>query len=85
MSISAISKQEFEDAEAAYKQALADVGVNKTAVEDARIRLIYTKVTPPISGRSGRSLVTPGALVMENQSDPLTIVQRLDPVCVGVT
>lgn len=60
VNISAVSKQEFEDAEAAYKQALADVGVNKAAVENARIRLAYTKVTSPISGRSGRSLVTPG-------------------------
>ena len=72
-------------AEAAYKQALADVGVNKAAVENARIRLAYTKVTSPISGRSGRSLVTPGALVTENQSSPLTTVQQLDPVYVDVT
>ena len=85
MNISAVSKQEFEDAEAAYKQALADVGVNKAAVENARIRLAYTEVTSPISGRSGRSLVTPGALVTENQSSPLTTVQQLDPVYVDVT
>ena len=80
VNISAVSKQEFEDAEAAYKQALADVGVNKAAVENARIRLAYTN-----SGRSGRSLVTPGALVTENQSSPLTTVQQLDPVYVDVT
>lgn len=36
VNISAVSKAEFEDAEAAYKQALADVGVNKAAVENAR-------------------------------------------------
>ena len=40
------------NAEAAYKQALADVGVNKPAVANACIA--YTKVTSPISGRSGR-------------------------------
>ena len=57
----------------------------KAAVENARIRLAYTKVTSPISGRSGRSLVTPGALVTENQSSPLTTVQQLDPVYVDVT
>ena len=70
VNISAVSKQEFEDAEAAYKQAPADVGVNKAAVENARIRLAYTKVTSPISGRSGRSLVTPGALVTETRPAP---------------
>ena len=85
VNISAVSKQEYEDAEAAYKQALADVGVNKAAVENARIRLDYTKVTSPISGRTGRSLVTPGALVTANQANPLTTVQQLDPVYVDVT
>lgn len=83
--ISAVSRQEYEDAEAAYKQAAADVGVNKAAVENARIRLKYTRVTAPISGRIGRSQVTPGALVTENQSTPLTTVQQWDTVYVDVT
>ena len=85
VNISAVSRQEYEDAEAAYKQALADVGVNKAAVENARIRLEYTRVTSPISGRISRSMVTPGALVTENQATPLTTVQQLDPVYVDVT
>lgn len=83
--ISAVSKQEYEDAEASYKQAQADVGVNRAAVENARIRLDYTKVTSPISGRIGRSTVTPGALVTENQVAPLATVQQLNPVYVDVT
>ncbi|MFQ8736599.1 MAG: hypothetical protein ACLSAH_11820 [Bilophila wadsworthia] len=84
MNISAVSKQEFEDAEAAYKQALADVGVSKAAVENARIRLAYTKVTSPsraerpLSGDAGRA-------GDGSQSSPLTTVQRLDPVYVDVT
>lgn len=85
VNISAVSRQEYEDAEAAYKQAEAEVGVNKAAVENARIRLAYTKVTSPISGRIGRSTVTPGALVTENQSTPLVTVQQLDPIYVDVT
>lgn len=85
VNISAVSKQEYEDADAAYKQAQADVGVNKAAVENARIRLDYTQVTSPISGRIGRSTVTPGALVTENQIAPLATVQQLDPMYVDVT
>ncbi|MEG2005230.1 MAG: efflux RND transporter periplasmic adaptor subunit [Bilophila sp.] len=83
--ISAVSKQEYEDAEAAYKQAQADVGVNRAAVENARIRLDYTRVTSPISGRIGRSTVTPGALVTENQATSLATVQQLNPIYVDVT
>lgn len=85
VNISAVSKQEYEDAEAAYKQALADVSVNKAATENARIRLEYTRVTSPISGRIGKSSVTPGALVTENQASFLATVQQLDPIYVDVT
>ena len=85
VNISAVSRQEYDSADAAYKQALAEVGVNKAAVENARIRLDYTRVTSPISGRIGRSQVTPGALVTENQSQPLATVQQLDPMYVDVT
>lgn len=83
--ISAVSKQEYDDAEAAYKQIQAEVGVNQAAVDNARIKLNYTKVTAPISGRIGRSRVTPGALVTENQEAPLATIQQLDPMYVDVT
>lgn len=85
VNISAVSRQEYEDADAAYKQTQAEVGVNRAAVENARIRLDYTRVTSPISGRIGRSSVTPGALVTENQAAPLATVQQLDPIYVDVT
>ena len=38
----------------------------------------------PISGRIGRSLVTTGALVTSGQADPLTTIQRLDPIFVDM-
>ena len=83
--INAVSRQEAEDAEAAYKQAKADVGVQKAAVQTAKIRLDYTKVKAPISGRVGISDVTAGALVTENQANYLTTVQQLDPIYVDIT
>lgn len=85
VSVSAVSKQEYEDAISAYRQALAEVDVNKAAVANARIRLEYTSVISPISGRIGRSMVTPGALLTENQETVLTTVQQMDTVYVDVT
>ena len=85
VSASAVSRQEYEDALAAYKQATATVGARAAAVDTARIRLDYTKVTAPISGRIGRSTVTAGALVTANQAQLLTRIQRLDPVYVDLT
>ncbi len=38
----------------------------------------------PISGRIGRSLVTPGALVTANQADPIAQINQLDPIYVDI-
>ncbi|MDR0250180.1 MAG: efflux RND transporter periplasmic adaptor subunit [Burkholderiales bacterium] len=83
--INAVSKQDYDDVDAAYKQATADVEGAKAAVENARINLNYTKIAAPISGRIGRSEVTPGALVTASQPLALARIQQLDPIYVDVT
>jgi membrane fusion protein (multidrug efflux system) len=74
----AVSKQDYDNAEASHLQAQA-------AVETARINLIYTRVLSPITGHISRSLVTEGALVTANQATAIANVQQLDPVYVDVT
>jgi membrane fusion protein (multidrug efflux system) len=81
----AVSQQDYDDAEAQYEQALADVEYWKAAVEAARINLGYTRVTAPISGRIGKSNVTDGALVTAYQDQSLATIQQLDPIYVDVT
>lgn len=83
--VSAVSKQEFDNAVAAHGQAKAEVAAARAALDTARINLEYTRVTSPVSGRIGRSTVTPGALVTQNQANPLATVQQLDPMYVDVT
>ena len=81
----AISKQDFVNAEAAYKQALADVAASTASVRTADISLGYAKVTAPISGRIGQSLVTEGALVGQGEATPLAVVQQINPMYVNFT
>lgn len=81
----AVSKQDMEEAEAAYLQALADVEVAKAALRTAEIELRYTDVLAPITGRIGKSRMTQGALVTANQTEPLAVIQQLDPVYVDMT
>lgn len=83
--IEAVSKQQNDDAVAALKQADADVAAARAAMDKARIDLEFTRVVSPISGRIGRSAVTPGALVTANQATALATVQQLDPIYVDVT
>ena len=74
----AVSRQDYDNAVAAAAQ-------NKASAETAHINLVYTKLLSPISGRTGRSSVTEGALVTANQATALATVQQLDPIYVDVT
>lgn len=83
--INAVSQQDDDDAEAASRQAQAAVQQSQAALQAAQINLGYTGVRAPISGRTGRSSVTQGALVAAGQANALTTIQQLDPIYVDMT
>ena len=99
VAIRAVGQQDYDDANAALRQAEANlevtrtaveasrtaVEVSRTAVESARINLSYTPIKAPISGRIGRSNITVGAMVTAYQPVPLAVIQQLDPIYVDVT
>lgn len=85
LKIEGVSKQEAEDARAAFELANAGVAQRQAGLEQARINVAYTSIRAPISGRIGKSSVTPGALVTANQPDPLAVIRSLDPIYVDLT
>lgn len=83
--IDAISKQAFDESQAAAAQSSSDVAVAKANLEAARINLKYSRIEAPISGRIALSAVTPGALVTAGQATALTTIVQLDPMYVDFT
>jgi membrane fusion protein (multidrug efflux system) len=81
----AVSRQDYDNAVATLGQDEADVASGEAGVRAAEINLAYTKMYSPISGRTGRSSVTEGALVTANQPTNLLTVTQLDPVYVDLT
>jgi len=81
----AVSAQQSDDVIAAAAEAKARVEQARAALQTAALNLAYTKISAPISGRIGRSLVTVGALVTSNQSQALATIQELDPIYVDIT
>ena len=80
----AVSRQDDDDAQAAHREALANVAARRAALAEAEVNLAYTRVTAPISGRIGRSSVTAGALVTAQQATALTTIRKLDPIYVDL-
>ena len=78
LDIRAVSKQEYDAAEAKLKQMQA-------TLTRAQIDLDNTKVPAPISGRIGRALVTEGALVGRGEATPLGVIEQIDPIYANFT
>lgn len=80
----AISKQEVSNAEAQYRQAIADVAQMKALLARQNLNLQYATVRAPISGRIGKSFVTEGALVSQADSNTMATIQQIDRVYIDV-
>jgi len=79
-----VSRQDLLDAQATAESAAAAAERARAGIAPAEINLKFTQVSAPITGRIGRSVVTTGALVSAGQAEPLTTIQRLDPIFVDI-
>lgn len=79
----AISRQEYDAAIAASREAAANVSQIEAQRESASLQLGYTTVRAPISGRVGRAQVTEGALVSQTEGTLMTRVEQVSPVYVS--
>jgi membrane fusion protein, multidrug efflux system len=68
-----ISQQDYDLAEAKYKQAEAKFSKAQEDLEN-------TRVPAPIAGRIGRSQVSEGALVGRGDATLLTTIEQIDPL-----
>lgn len=78
--LEAVSRQDFDAAQAALKSTQAARQAAQAEVQTAQLSLDYATVKAPISGRIGRSLVSEGALVGQNEATPLAMIQQIDTV-----
>jgi membrane fusion protein (multidrug efflux system) len=79
-----VSRQDLLDTQSASAAAQAATEKARAGVAAAEINLQFTRVSAPITGRIGRSVVTTGALVSAAQATPLATIQRLDPIFVDI-
>lgn len=75
----AISREEYDQREAALLDARARIDAAQAALETAELDLQYTRITAPVSGRVGRALVTQGNLANADQTLLATVVS-VDPL-----
>lgn len=76
----AVSQQELDNALSARDAARAMVEAEKAAVDKVMLDLGYTKITAPLDGLVGTTMVKAGNLVGRGESTLLTTVSQLDPI-----
>ncbi|HEX4269959.1 MAG TPA: efflux RND transporter periplasmic adaptor subunit [Rhizomicrobium sp.] len=87
----AVAGQDFDDAQAAYLEAKANV-------ESARLNLEYTTIRSPVNGKTGPILIQPGNMVSSTSSsstssttngistaNPLVTINEIQPVKISLS
>ncbi|MFM0503520.1 efflux RND transporter periplasmic adaptor subunit [Paraburkholderia caffeinilytica] len=77
----AIAKRDYDEAQNAAREAVANVAAAKASLEAARINLGYTSVVAPVDGRASRAELTVGNIVSSGLNAPLlTTLVSVSPI-----
>ena len=77
-----IAKQQLDTQEALVHQYEGAVKVDQGQIDNARLQLVYCRITSPISGRVGLRLVDPGNIVHAADANGLIVITQLEPISV---
>ncbi|MBP6716534.1 MAG: efflux RND transporter periplasmic adaptor subunit [Acidobacteria bacterium] len=59
------------------------LAADTASVDNARLQVQYTRITAPVSGRTGALMVHQGALIRANDTTPLVTINQTSPVHVA--
>src|SRR5215213_1387673 len=74
------SKAQVESAEAQRMSLQAQIEAGKQEVKRRELDLEYSRITSPLAGRIGRSMLSVGSLVKASGEDVLATVVAVDPI-----
>jgi multidrug efflux system membrane fusion protein len=77
-----ISKEQYDMQQTNADTFAAAVDADRAAVESSKVQLTYTSVYSPIDGRTGDLIVHQGNMVKANDSFPLVVINKVQPVYV---
>jgi membrane fusion protein, multidrug efflux system len=77
-----IAQQQLDTQAALVRQDEGAVKVDQGQIDNARLQLVYCRITSPISGRVGLRLVDPGNIVHTADANGLVVITQLEPISV---
>ena len=80
-----IAEQQLATQAALVRQYEGAVKTDQGVVDNAKLQLIYSRVTAPLGGRIGLRLVDPGNIVQASDANGLVVITQLQPIAVIFT
>ncbi|HEY3493569.1 MAG TPA: efflux RND transporter periplasmic adaptor subunit [Polyangiaceae bacterium] len=75
-----VSEQELDQARANEQSTAANVKLGQAALRSAGLNVQFSRITSPLSGRTGSLLVHAGNVVRAGEPSPLVVIRNLSPV-----
>ena len=81
----AMSQQQVDTQKATVDQLEGAVRSDQSAVDNAKLQLVYCHITAPVNGRIGLRLVDVGNIVHATDTNPMLVITQLQPIAVIFT
>jgi multidrug efflux system membrane fusion protein len=77
-----IAKQQLDTQDALLRQYEATVKMDQAAIDNAKLQLVYSRITAPVGGRLGLRQVDLGNIVRAGDANGLVVITQLQPITV---
>src|SRR5258706_10436550 len=77
-----IARQQLDTQDALVRQYEATLKVDHAAIDNARLQLVYARITAPLSGRIGLRQVDNGNIVRAGDANGIVVITQLQPITV---
>jgi membrane fusion protein, multidrug efflux system len=78
----AIPKQQYDTQLSTVAQYEATIKADQSAIDNAKLQLVYSKIASPLTGRVGLRLVDQGNIIQSTDTNGLVVITQLQPIAV---
>jgi membrane fusion protein, multidrug efflux system len=80
-----VPKQQLDTQESLVRQFQGTIKADQGQVDNAKLQLVYCRITAPIGGRVGLRLVDAGNMIHTTDANGLVVITQLQPITVVFT
>ena len=80
-----IAEQQYATQKSLVQQLEGAVKVDQGLIDNAKLQIVYARITAPIGGRLGLRIVDPGNIIHATDTTGLCVITQLEPITVIFT